>query len=85
MLELLLNVIDEDLQLFAFYASKYSGIFLHLHRRLKKTDTEFRAKALVKIFALAYPIHSFCSISNEWMLSTINQIIFSSLSSKVVR
>ena len=31
----------------AFYVAKYSNIFMQFHRRLKKADTEDRAKALL--------------------------------------
>lgn len=46
-LSFLTDILEEDQDLMALYVSKYSGIFTQLHRRLKKADTEERAKALI--------------------------------------
>ena len=84
-LELLVEVVNEDLGLFAFYCAKYSGLLAQLYRRLKRADTEERASALVKIYALAFPVLSYCEIPCSWILSSITQIVYAFIASRSVR
>lgn len=85
LLELLVEVIDEDLALFGYYCAKYSGLLAQLHRRLKRADTEERASALVKIYALAFPVLSYCEIPCGWILSSITQLVYAFIPNRGVR
>lgn len=80
-----MEIINEDLSLFAFYCAKYSGLLAQLHRRLKRADTEERASALVKIYALGFPVLCYCEISCSWILSTITQIVYAFIVNRGVR
>jgi hypothetical protein len=69
----------------AMYVAKYSGIFMQFHRRLKKADTEERAKALIELYTFAYPILKYCTVPCSWILSSICTITFAFNNSKVIR
>jgi hypothetical protein len=69
----------------AYYVSKYSGVFAQLHKRIKKADTEERAKSLIELYTFAYPVLKFCGIPCSWILVCICSITFSFNTSKSVR
>lgn len=60
LLELLIDIIHEDLSLFAYYCAKYSGMLAQIYRRIKRPDTDARAQMLVKIYAIGYPVLHYC-------------------------
>lgn len=56
-----------------------------LYRRIKRADTDIRAEALLKIYAIAYPVLNYCEIPCGWILSAVPQTIYSFVTSKGVR
>ena len=84
-LEFLIEILYEDEELMAMYVAKYSGIFMQFHRRLKKADTEERAKSLIELYTFAYPILKYCTVPCSWMLTAICTITFSFNNSKTLR
>lgn len=78
-------ILEEDEDLMAYYVAKYSGVFMQFHRRLKKADSEDRAKALIELYTFAYPILKYCTVPCSWMLTSICNITFSFYSNKDIR
>lgn len=81
----MLDILKEDENLMTYYISKYSGIFSQLHKRLKKVDTEERAKDLIELYTFAYPIFKYCGVPCSWILVSLCSITFSFNNCKAVR